>query len=231
MKKKNRTRSDESKLTTEQLIAEFDKKQKDKNKTKKSKATLQAEKTKRENNKELLKNMPLTILELIPIKCAVDNGLGFEYENNMGYFNIFKINSFDYRSATDLELMEHIYSWDRFYRTFDNDIKLIAVNMPVDVIDNIRFYIHKFNNTTNPYYQEQLAEYLMEFREDMRDRETKDFYLYAFAKTYDELCKLNARINASMVSTGFLQDIDLQSKLDVFKKFSNPYNKVMKSST
>ena len=56
-------------------------------------------------------------------------------------------------------------------------------------------------------------------------RETKDFFLYVYAETYDELVKVNARIKATVCYNGLVQEISFEEKKDVFKKFSNPYNR------
>lgn len=205
---------------TKKMLKDFDKQEN----------SLQKEapdKDKFKENKSVLKNIELTTLDLIPIKRFIGTGSdGFEYENNMGFFNVFKLGSFDYYSYDDTEVMEHIYLWDKFYRTFANDIKLIAINMPVNMLSNIKFYLHKYSRTNNPLYRKQIAEYVREFRDDLRDREVKDFYLYIYAETYDELMKINARVEAGLCSEGLAFSIDAQQKINMYRKFSNPFNNI-----
>ena len=198
----------------EQLLREWDKDKADK-KPKSQKA----------ENKKILKKIELSTLDLIPIKRKVDGGkTGFELINDLGYINLFKIVSFDYLSATDEELMEHIYTWDKFHRTILNSIKFISINMPVDMTSNIRFFLRKYNAVKNPLVRAQIKENIDEFRNQLRDRETKDFYLYIHSETYDDMVKQNAKIKAGMESTGFVYEISAEQKKDVLTKYSNPFN-------
>lgn len=198
----------------EQLLREWDKDKVDKK-----------PKSKKSENKKILKEIELSTLDLIPIKRLVDGGkTGIELTNDLGYINLFKIVSFDYLSATDEELMEHIYTWDKFHRTILNSIKFISINMPVDMTSNIRFFLRKYNAVKNPLVRTQIKENIDEFRNQLRDRETKDFYLYIHSETYDDMVKQNAKIKAGMESTGFVYEISAEQKKDVLTKYSNPFN-------
>ena len=180
---------------------------------------------KREQKKKLLEKIELSTLDLIPIKNIVDDGeTGFEYENNMGFCNYFKIHGFDYISATDEELLEHIYVWDKFFRTNYNDCKYIAINMPVDMVSNIAFYSRKFNKTKNPLYRSVIQRNLDEFKNKLKNRETKDFYLYIHSESYDDMVKQNAKIRAGLGISGLVSEISLEQKISVMRKYSNPYN-------
>lgn len=199
----------------EQLLYEWDKEEKAKEQS-----------DKKAENKKIKKKIELSTLDLIPIKRLVDGGkTGIELTDGMGYINLFKIVSFDYLSATDEELMEHIYTWDKFHRTILNSIKFISVNMPVDMTSNIRFFLRKYNAVKNPLVRIQIRENIDEFRNQLRDRETKDFYLYVYSETYDDMVKQNARIKAGMETSGFVYEITAEQKKDVLKKYSNPFNR------
>lgn len=213
-----------------ELVSKFDKDGKEKEKSQKKRET-EENKTNVNKAKTFLQRITLSILDLIPLKKPADTGrTGFEMENG-SYMNIYKINSYDYNSATDAELLTHIYSWDKFYRTFSNDCKIVAINMPIVVASNIRYIIHKYQRIQNPLYREALSTFLEEFRQELRDREDKQFYIFLYAKDYDEMLKINARFEGSMVSEGYAAVIPYKQKLQVFQKYSNPYNNILRPRT
>lgn len=204
-------------VQTKKILEEYDR---DKQKEERIK-----QKEKEKENKEVLKNIELSTLNLIPIKKKIGDGsIGFELENGIGFINIFKLMSFDYFSFDDAEVADHISIWDKFHRTFANDNKLISVNMPVDMTSNIKFYLQKYKTTSNPLYKSQIAEYLKEFMEDLRYREIKDFYLYIYAETEDELIKANKQVEETLCATGLAYIVSVEQKKNVFKKYSNPFS-------
>lgn len=190
------------------------------------KALKKQEKERIETNKEYLKNIDLTTLDAIPFKDVADGGkVGFEYINDMGFFNLFQIVSFDYIAATDAELMEHIYMWDAFFRTNSNDTKWIGISLPLDLSSNYSYFKYKAEKSMNPMYKLTLQETLDEIDYASRYKESKEFYLFAYGKTYDDLVKLNARIMGGLGSYGLVQQISQEKKIEVMRKYSNPYNK------
>ena len=54
------------------------------------------------------------------------------------------------------------YTYEKFYRTYAGDIKIIGINMPVDTTHNQKYIKHKLNNTDNPvrktFLEEELAQ-------------------------------------------------------------------------
>ena len=102
--------------------------------------------------------------------------------------------------------------------------------MPVDMTSNIRFFLRKYNTVKNPLVRTQIKENIDEFRNQLSDRETKDFYLYIHSETYDDMVKQNAKIKAGMESTGFVCEISVEQKKDVLTKYSNPFNSTFTTS-
>ena len=175
--------------------------------------------------KHLYGEVHLSILDMIPFKSEVNSGdLGFEYCSDRGFFDIYKCISFDYMSANDELLILHIYTWDKFYRVSAENLKLISINLPLDLTDQIRYYKKKYKETTNPMYKQTLKETLNELKNELRYRQTKEFYLCIYAKSFDNLQKIQARVHNILISSGLVSEITYDEKKKVFNKFSNPYN-------
>lgn len=181
----------------------------------------------KEKNKSYLKRMELSTLDLIPIKGLVDNGeTGIELKNKLGFINLFKIESFDYLSMDDQELSEHIYSWDKLLRVHKDDLKWYAINMPINMMSNILFYTHKYNDCKNPLYKELIVRNLNEFKETLKKRESQDFYLYCYSESYEGIVKLNASIRNGICRSRYVTEISPNKKVSVLRKFSNPFNTI-----
>lgn len=176
-------------------------------------------------NKKLLKKIELSTMNLIPVNCTTDNGnSGFEYIDKVGFVNLYRIESFDYISMSDDDLLEQIAVWDKFLRTHSCDMKWISINMPIDMLSNIAFYTRKYSSCKNPIYKEVILRNINEFKKTLRKRESHDFYLYIYAKTYDELIKLNSTVENGICLTRLVTEISSEEKKRVLRKFLNPYN-------
>lgn len=194
--------------------------------TKSDTKKLEKEKVKAEQKfkKSFAKKIEKRTSDLIDTKEKVDEGYtGFKYYNG-GYANVFQIVPYDYQSATDEELMLHINAWDKLYRTCANDMRLISINMPVDVSSQLMFYKHKYNSIKNPNYKQRLIQEIECFENDFKERESKEFYLGVFSDSYEALLNLNEQIISSLCDKKLAIEISPTKKIEVLSKFGNPYN-------
>ena len=240
-KNKQRPGKDIDKQSIDEIIADIEKERKQKQQEeqklrrhKSKQQNIQAKENAKEKknriqkNKKILKRIELSVLDLIPLKKPVDDGItGFELMNGT-FLNVYKVEPSNFNSATDEELAEHIYVWEIHHKPNSNDEKIVAENMPVETAENVRFHRKKLNHTTNPLYREQLEKYIYEFTDELRDRECKEFYYVIFADSYEEMLKINSRFEGSMVSRGFAREITYEQKLQMFRRFFNPYNNVVR---
>lgn len=181
-------------------------------------------KSEKKHKKSFAKKIEKRTSDLIDTKEKVDDGYtGFKYYNG-GYVNIFQVVPYDYQSATDEELMLHINAWDKLYRTCGNSMRIISINMPVDVSSQLMFYKHKYNSIKNPNYRQRLAQEIECFENDFKDRESKEFYLGVFADNYEAMLNLNEQIISSLCDKKLVIEISPVKKIEVLSKFGNPYN-------
>lgn len=180
------------------------------------------------NNKkrrELGKMLTFTPMdELIPIKRGINKGIdGFEYQDNLGFFDIVKVVSFDYSSMDEDDLNMHIFYWDRFYRTTSNSIKRLSLNMPVDTTLQINYYKQVLRRTDNPLYRSKIEKEINELR-GFENRQTRDYYLFYYADDLDSLMNISAHISASLEDRDYVIRISPLKKLQILNKLSNPYS-------
>ena len=178
------------------------------------------------NRRELGKKITFAPMEeLIPIKRAINKGIdGFELCNNMGFFDIVRVVSFDYSAMDDDDLNMHVFYWDRFYRTTAVPIKRLSLNMPVDTTQQIIYYNNVFNRTKNPMYREKIIQDIEELRTGFDKRQTRDYFLFYYAEDIDSLINESAHISASLEERGLVSELTPIMKLQVMNRLSNPYS-------
>lgn len=162
--------------------------------------------------------------ELIPIKKAINKGEdGFQYRDNLGFFDIVRIVSFDYSAMDDEELAKHIFHWGRFYLVTANPLKRVSLNMPVDTTQQIGYYKKLLQHTDDPLKRQKIKNEIMEL-ESFDDRQTRDYFLFYYANDLDSLRNEYAQIKASLEEKGYAIRLSPIRKLQVLNKLSNPYS-------
>lgn len=91
-----------------------------------------------------------------------------EYKNNCflmkngKYLDFLKIICKDVLSLSQDSQDTINYTYEKFYRTYAGDIKLVGINMPVDTTPNQKYIKHKLDTTDNPiqkmFLEEELAQ-------------------------------------------------------------------------
>lgn len=120
--------------------------------------------TKREEKREQkqilsFQKKNVTMLDLLPFVQYKDNCF---LMRNGKYVDILKLICKDVLSLSQDNQDTINYTYEKFYRTYGGDIKLIGTNMPVDTTQNQKYIKHKLNTTENPiqkiFLEEELAQ-------------------------------------------------------------------------
>lgn len=120
---------------------------------------------------------------LLPFKQYKDDCF---HMTNGKFVDLVKIVCKDILSLSDDEKEVINYTFEKFYKTYSGDLKLIGINMPVDTTQNQRFMQHKLNNCKNPIQCRFLSEeldYEITAQEIITQRE---FYLCFFFDSLEQ---------------------------------------------
>jgi len=89
-------------------------------------------------------------------------------------------------SASDNEVSYDILNWDKIFKTFPKDLKILCFNFPTDTTVQ-QEYIDKIQQRTlNPIYKEQLQTKKAELETISSTRKDREFAIAFYAKNIDD---------------------------------------------
>lgn len=121
--------------------------------------------------------------DLLPFVQYKDNCF---YMRNGKYVDFLKIICKDILSMSVDEAEDINYCFERFYRTYGADIKLVGINMPVDTTKNQKYIKHKLSKTDNAVQKEFLEVELTEQEYAQEVLTQREYYIMFFFNTIDE---------------------------------------------
>lgn len=115
-----------------------------------------------------------------------------QYKNNCfhmkngRYVDFLKIICKDILSLSKEEAADINYIYEKFYRIYSGDIKLIGINMPVDTTKNQKYLKHKLQTTNNTLQAECLLESLREQEYVQEQLTQREYYIMFFFDNIEE---------------------------------------------
>lgn len=108
------------------------------------------------------------------------------YMKNGKFADFLKIICQDIPSMSEDEAADINYCFERFYRTYGADIKLIGINMPVDTTKNQKYIKHKLEVSRNPVQTRFLNSELAEEEYAQEVLTQREYYIMFFFDTLEE---------------------------------------------
>lgn len=173
--------------------------------------------------KKIKKNVKKSITDILNIVDFEEDLI----KTKNGYMNIFQIDSKDIYSFNSDETNTHISEFARLLRMYQEDIKLVVMNFPVNTYKQKRYVVSRQNKTENERYKEILDQKLIELESLEKKRNNKEFYIFTFSKNLREE-EDNKRSLKRMSSNIFsINDIDLNKKKQILYKLNNQNSKIV----
>ena len=94
--------------------------------------------------------MPKSTTELLPF-VGIDKGLFLMRDNS--YMDIFKLVTKDLISASESEIELDMLQFEKFYKMYAVDCKMIGINFPTDTKRQQQYYQRKIDSTNNPLFR------------------------------------------------------------------------------
>lgn len=108
-----------------------------------------------------------------------------------------------------------------FYRTYQDDFKIIGMNFPKSCKDQKAYFSYKISEEENPLYKRFLTEEYNMLRHLEEHNSEREYYLMIFAKSLDELHVNQARAKHMLEENGLLHPIDNKKKIQIMQKINN----------
>ncbi|MGL4483652.1 MAG: hypothetical protein ACRCUS_01765 [Anaerovoracaceae bacterium] len=182
-----------------------------------SKQTLESKKEKKKKTKEV---EALLVSDVIPI---VDfHGDSFLLKNGK-ILDILKITCKDLYSASEDEIQFDSLCFDKLYKTYPFDLKIVGINMPTDTEVSQEYIKNKISKTKNPVFCEQLKNKLRELEAIAKLRTDREYYLFFYSDNEDERKDNLIQITRSLSrgAAPLVIEIDLDNKIKIIQKMTN----------
>ena len=162
--------------------------------------------------------MPKSTTELLPF-VGIDKGLFLMRDNS--YMDIFKLVTKDLISASESEIELDMLQFEKFYKMYAADCKIIGINFPTDTKRQQQYFQHKINTTENPFFKEILQTKYDELVDVNLYYTDREYYLMIFCPSYEKYLEARNIITVTLKNVGLISDISVEKKIMILTKLCN----------
>ncbi len=162
--------------------------------------------------------VPKSTAEILPF-LGIDKDIFLMRDKS--YMDIFQIVTKDLISLSETETEFDMLQFEKFYKMYAHDCKIVGINFPTDTKRQQQYYQHKINTADNPIYKEILQtkyEELIDVNLYCTDRE---YYLIIFCKTYERYLEAANIMTVTLKNVGLISEISVDKKINIITKLCN----------
>lgn len=186
-------------------------------------------KDKKKEKKELkkeLKNVNKSVLELLPIEDFQEHMRDHFIRTSYGYMNIYQIESKDVFSLNSDEIERHIADLSNFLRYYQDDMKIVCMQFPVNTYLQQQNIEKKMEKTSNNMYLHYLEKRLKELKFLEEYRFNKEFFLFIYSKDLKSISEKQDLIFRISNDSIKVKNIELDKKEKILFKLNNQNSKI-----
>lgn len=143
-----------------------------------------------------------------------------------GVMEIFQVESKDLYTRNDEDLQFLLLALTRFYRSYYESIKFIAMNFPSNTESQRNYWNKKLKNTDDPVRVQFINRKLFELDFLERERTNREFFLFIYADNEQQLDERKKQVVRSMQQAFPLQKLSVDKKEDVLFMLNNQNTKL-----
>lgn len=188
-------------------------------KKKKTKEEKEQEKVQRELEQ---KAEEMYIDKILPI-VSFDEDVGIGIMDDGTFCDCFSIVCKDLNSITEDQLTLDILTWEKLYKTYAGDLKIVSFSFPTDTKDQQSYVGYKIQVTENPILKHFLQQREKELEIVHRDYLSRESALFFFASSPAEYKKNYAAIHTLLAGsmTPMVRKMEKEKKKKLFFKMCN----------
>lgn len=143
-----------------------------------------------------------------------------------GVMEIFQIQSKDLYSRNDEDLRYLILGEARFYRSYFDSIKTIAMNFPSNTEKQKQYWMKKRDSTDDPVRLQFIHRKLFELEYLEKERTNREFFLFIYAENEQQIIERRKQVIRDMQQVFPLQELSIEKKKNVLFVLNNQNTKV-----
>ncbi|XCP83583.1 hypothetical protein ABXS75_10860 [Roseburia hominis] len=164
-----------------------------------------------------------SVLEILSINQYDTKNHCYEMASReYAYMDMLRIRTKDRTGMDQEDITFDNISWQRFYLMYTEDIKIIALNFPVDTKVQREYYSRRIAKTKNPVYQKWLNKELAIYNNISVYKTNREFFLMIFAESIKQLNENLAVIDQTLgIGTQGNVDYLSQNEKDILLRILN----------
>lgn len=161
--------------------------------------------------------------ELIPYRKIEENAIHMED----GYFlDIMQIQTRDIEAMNETDLNILILSETKMLRSYTETYKELSLNFPANMEKQRQYWLKKKEETTNPLFLTYIDRKLFEFDFIERERTNREFFIFIFGESLNELEKNKSLMVRARQNSFPLIPLSIEKKQDVLFMLNNQNTKL-----
>lgn len=162
------------------------------------------------------------IREDIPITGYDEKIHCFLYEDG-GCLDIYQIRAKDLVNSDVDEIEMDCFKWAKFYKTYGLDVEIVTLMFPCDTGSQRKYWRKRLEGNRNPEFKGMIERKIQELEWREKHTATKEFYLFFFFKTREEVPETIKMIESIMEtgSLGLIQELPREKKELILFKLAN----------
>lgn len=172
--------------------------------------------------KEKIRQIPSKVTEVLPF-LDIKNDYIIQKDEVM---DIIEIEGKDILSLTVNELERDINIFHTFYKTVKIDIKLVAMNFPVNAQKQKDYIDYKTSKTNNQIYKVFLKDKKNELEYLEKNRTNKEYYLFLFAPNKEILNAVKNTVKRTISNALNTRNLTIEKKKLILYKLNNKNAKI-----
>lgn len=176
----------------------------------------------KEHEKQMRKFMPAAMADLLPV-IAWDEGSNYGITCDGGIIDFLQITCKNLNTASDDEIEFDNLKWDKLYMTYPDDLKIVALNFPIDVTDQLAYIKRIAARTANPILFRSLEKEYDRLASISGSTADREYYLFFYAEDHQKYLDKKSKIKGTLNRGGnpLVTELSRQKKEKILYKLNN----------
>lgn len=141
------------------------------------------------------------------------------------YMEILQITSKDIYSLNENDRYSDMSNLANFYISFTKDIKIIPLNVSLNLEVQKKFLYKKLNQNKIPTYQPFLEKRLEEMKQLEKHRTNREYFIFLYEDDESKLLEKIHQVKNLLIRSNPLLELTLEKKYDILFQLNNPNSK------
>lgn len=141
------------------------------------------------------------------------------------FMEILQIESKDTYSLNASDLNNDVNNLAELFIFISDDIKIVPLNMNMQLETQKRFFIRKINFCKNPLHKKFLELRLAEFEKIEKYRTNREYFMFVYHKDEQKLKQKISNIKSKLSRSNPVNSLTLDKKINILFQMANPCTK------